>query len=368
MERKICLTWFLLFFLSHSSFLFGQVLEKYELSSLAGEQRLYRKIAKSEVYLNLKTFPKAEVRVNLPPGTSFFVDNRPWYYSERDTSLQVSLSALTEGLREMDRDSLRLTFLNDSGKINKIKVAKGYFGPGDIGQETADMEREPDIREKSHLVDFFIVAALLILTVLAVFRTVNPSVLSSMLKPSKLFEAEEEMESGFVSKVFSASTVFYILVVSMAIALIGLVVAVWAHPLGVELSTDNETLFFFWLCGILVCMALGFLKFFWIKIAAFIFRLEVVEVSQFMFMLRVISLIALSVFLALLVAMVNFPFSIQENMGVLVSIMFFVYLLGVGLFLAVAQSAGSFKFYHLFSYICTSELIPFLVITKLLMG
>ncbi len=368
MKREVCFSWFLLILLTHAFPLYGQVLEKYELKPIKEKRKVYGQMAISETYLDIKTFPRAEVKVTLPSGTSFFVDDRPRWYAERDTSIQVTLMTLTENLPEFDGDSLRLTFLNSSGGLESVSVTKGYFGRVDAGPFSEQNENEQEIREKSHLVDFFVIAALLTLTVMAVFRTVNRSVLSSMLKPSKLFEADEEMESGFVSKVFSASTVFYILVLSMAIALIGLVVMVWAHPVGQSVSTDDNTLFFFWLCGILICMGLGFLKFFWIKISAFIFGLEVVEVSQFMFMLRVISLITLSVFLVLLVVMLNHTMAVQEHIGVLVSIMFFIYLFGVGLFLVVAQSVGSFKFYHLFSYICTSELIPFLVITKLLMG
>ncbi len=367
MKRGVYCYCLLVFFLGYASPLFGQLLERYEVSQVSREGRLNQQLSKAETYININTFPKSAIKVELSKGTSFFAGGKALYYAEKDTSIFIPLIHLSDDTSEVVGDSIQLTFLGER-KAPNIKVSKGYFDKEADMVEANKEESEMDFRQKSLVTDFYVIAALLTLALLAVFRTVNPSVLSSMLIPNKLFEAEEEVETGFVAKVFSASTVFYNLVLSMALALIGLIVMLWAHPFGMEINLDFNTLFFFWLCGILVFMGLGFLKFLWIKFSAFIFGCEVVEVSQFMFMLRVISLIAISLFLVLLVATVNYPLSIQEHIGTLVKIVFFIYLLGVGMFLVMVHSRGSFKFYHLFSYICTAELIPFLVITKLLMG
>ncbi|WP_114748016.1 DUF4271 domain-containing protein [Pleomorphovibrio marinus] len=356
-----------LFLLTFVTCLEAQVLESYEVTQVGMKGGFSKKIPRAEVYVNLNTFPQSVLRIDLQEGTSLFVESRLLHHVKVDTTLHLPLVSLVDTLPQSGRDTVALIFLNQALDLDRIKVNKGYFQDElQISEKVAE-DQLSSTRDRASLEEFFVLVALLIIGVLAIFRSVNYSVLSSMLHPGKLFDAEEVMESSFVSKVFSASTVFYMLVLSMAFALIGIVFLVLVHPLGVEVSTDLNTLLFYWLVGILIFLAIGYLKFFWIKIIAFIFRLEVVEGSQFMFMLRVVSIIGLLVFSALLFIMTNYPLTAENHISLLARSMFFVYLTGVVMFLIVAQKSGSFKLYHLFSYICTSELIPFLVITQFLM-
>jgi hypothetical protein len=55
-------------------------------------------------------------------------------------------------------------------------------------------------------------------------------------------------------------------------------------------------------------------------------------------------------------------------MPYLLALFFVLYIFGVLMLFFLMTKKVSFKNYHLFSYLCTAELVPFLVIAKLIIG
>lgn len=125
---------------------------------------------------------------------------------------------------------------------------------------------------------------------------------------------------------------------------------------------------YLWLVISLVLALLTFFKFLWLGIHTFIFDLHKVALPHFFYLLKVSGFGLLMVLGLTIVFYSNHLIPEMINMEILYYSFLGVYTLGIiGLSIWMLKKNG-FNNYHLFSYLCTSELIPFLVICKLLLG
>ncbi len=122
-----------------------------------------------------------------------------------------------------------------------------------------------------------------------------------------------------------------------------------------------------WLVGGLALLILTILKFVGIKIIAYLFDLGRLEFPHFFYLLRLVVIGSFSLILISAFIMMN-EFSMLRNAIELSFTGFFwVYIAGIiGLFLIMMNRLG-FKKYHLFTYLCIAELVPFLILAKMVM-
>ncbi|EON77335.1 membrane protein, putative [Lunatimonas lonarensis] len=350
----------------------SQVLENYDSRiSYLPPSEFYSASVGVQVAVDLGSFPLSTLMVHLPQGSSLFLDTILWFQTSRDTTLMLPLKDAQQAL-SMEAGEMVLTIYRKG--IQKKDVSVQKMGPivSDRGVTASQLllldsysTRNRDVFE-----EFFYSALLLLLLLAALFKVINPLVLPMFLNPRYLVSSEDFTEGGSFTKLFNNALLYYLLMLNMLLMLLFLTISKHLDiaPLGIQLSNDLNHYYFLWIAGTLILMFASFLKFIWLRMNVFIFGISRFEIPHFLFILRVLSISLVLILLVMLVVLAN-GYSSMGDLAVFFNKAFTgYYLLSLALLATLMRKRLSFKNYHLFSYICTSELIPFLVISRLLIG
>ncbi|WP_111670861.1 DUF4271 domain-containing protein [Algoriphagus litoralis] len=343
----------------------AQVLENYEGKwQSAREESWFGTNNQVELELDLISFPRALVQIHLPSQSTVFIDEKLWQLTLTDTLIYQSVAELRS---EFGKDSVTFTVVNPNlgSGYPVVKKVLGRNEPNDAippAGELATNERFVSQPVK----DFYVTAFLLTLFFLSLYKLAYPYLLAVMVQPLAVISAEDFSESGNLQKFFSFDILFYLLIVGMMIselAVLSLVVFKkdWLETwIGIDYSSLTLT----WFLGVLGILFLMILKFIGIRLIAYLFDLGKAEFSHFFYLLRLI------VFGCSILLLIGGYFVVNDYMGlesaftILIPGFFWGYIFGMlGLFL-IMMNRLDFKKYHLFTYLCIAELIPFLILTK----
>ncbi|MFB9210738.1 DUF4271 domain-containing protein [Echinicola jeungdonensis] len=348
----------------------GQVLENYNPGiRIENKYDFVRSPIQAEVEVNLVDFPSSSLAIKLPATSAVFLDGKMWFYAQSDTSFLISISQLRKEFVPKNATSTPIVIHKQGILKEEISIKKGLFV--EIAEE--EVSTDPsfrELREKSSMEDFIYLAFIIILGLMALFRVTYPLVFLNSLKPGAVFSADEFSDHSVVSKVFSSDVIFYLLIFSMVVMLFLMAGFSFMELPAWEMvdADDLNFLLLVWLSGTAVFMVLSFLKFFWIKAFTRIYQFEKYDFHQFMFLLRVLLLVLLVIFFLVIVCYSQGYLDMKKVVEYMVTSFLVIYLLGIFRLFNLMKRKVSFKNYHLFSYICSSELVPFLVIVKLIMG
>lgn len=347
----------------------AQVLENYDgLWKSSKEKSWLSSDNQLELEVDLKHFPESELRIKLPARSTVFVDGKLWQLTSKDTLFFRSVKGIRE---EFGQDTVKLTVVSPHLAPKKTSVKK-VLGREDLEEVTLSPQGIP-ITERfvSQAVrDFYFSGLFIILFFVALYKLAYPYLLAMMLQPLSVISAEDFSDSGNLQKFFSFDIIFYILIVSMMIsqgAVIGLVVfrRDW---LDTWIGLDYSSLLLIWLVGAFGILLFTIAKFIGIRLLSYLFDLGKSEFSHFFYLLRLIVFGCSAVLLVGAYFVTNNFSGLDSALSIGFLCFFWFYILGVlGLFL-IMMNKLSFKKYHLFTYLCIAELVPFLILAKWIMA
>lgn len=361
----------ILFLLLPIIFLF-QGVEAQILENLNGQNKLTRKNSwmgmekQMDFQVDLSTYPLADLALSVTQECTTFIDGKLWFVAEKDTSILVSISSLAQ---EFGKKPIKLTLIGGGLNAEKVSVQKILNQvKSSSEQKLAQSDLVPVSRKKyiSEFSDFYFVSLFVILFLIALYKLIYPYLLGVMLQPLSVINAEDFSDSGSLQKFFSFDIQFYLFIVSMMIAQVVLTVGIIFkfEQVSQLVSTDFIGFLRAWIILSLIVLVLTSVKFIGIRVVSYFFDLGKTDFAHFFYLLR---MLVFSVsFLTILTAfwLVNDFSFLQDNYWVMVSGMFWIYLAAVfGLFL-IMMNRLSFKKYHLFTYLCIAELVPFLILSK----
>lgn len=358
----------LFFFLFSSAWATAQVLENYEGEwSSSVEQSLVGSIGQKQVKLAVNAFPNSFFQFEVPANSTVFLDGKLWVLTSNDTTFFVATNSLKQ---EFGRDSLLVTVVSDKIRLGEFgltitKVAKNEKEEKELSGEDPffALEKRTVVQP---LKDFMAVSLLSILALAAVYRRAYPYLLGVLLQPLSVIKAEDFSESGGLQKVFSLDILFFLFMVSMMLAQSLLTGIVLFRPdwFGIGENLTSLSLINYWVIASFLLLILTILKFTAIKLISYLFDLGKSEFAHFFYLLRLITFGFAFVLVVTTFFTINEFFELKMVFAQLMKGVFWVYLLGVlGLFL-IMMNRLNFKKYHLFTYLCIAEIVPFLVLTK----
>ncbi|WP_225444025.1 DUF4271 domain-containing protein [Echinicola arenosa] len=347
----------------------GQVLENYNPKiSIKHKGGLLPSPVMAAVELDITDFPKASFDIQVPKESAVFLGDKLWFYTKSDTNFITSMKTI-EGLIQSDSlGKVELLIYKSGIDEDAISIKKGIFKKASGVTEGKNAEGNL-LRIKDEVKDFLIVALIVILALVAIFKVTYPLVFQSALRPVAVF-SDEFSDSSSGGKVFSSDVLFYLLVFSMLVSLfIMSAIHFMDVPLLEEFLEGNlNYLFLVWLSGTAIFMVLSFLKYFWIKLFAVIYQLDRLDFSQFFYLVRGLLIVLLFLFVVIFGFYLQGTTAMDQIMNYAVTLFLLVYLLGIFRLFYLMLKKVPFKSYHLFSYLCTSEMVPFLLIVKIVMG
>lgn len=216
--------------------------------------------------------------------------------------------------------------------------------------------------------DFIIVAVSMLLIFFIILVRINPRVAQDYFSVMRVFSLRENEDVQSYKRVLSVSILFYVFV-SLLVALFLLLVAHITKGLYVwEWYKDYHSFWMYSLQWILVSMAILlvlFLKLITIHILAYLFGLS--DAASFHFFNFVRVLLILFVMLTLVAGGYFILQGYEPGLYVFLfkAARMLIIFWTVLLFLKLTHLASFTKF-HLFSYLCATEILPLLLIAKFL--
>lgn len=361
---------FCLMFLSVDGF--SQILENY--NSIIQElypQRKARSYSALNIKIDLQSFPKSSLRLSFPEESTMFLDNRLWFYAVEDTTLTLPATEFANILEDALKAEVVLSIIKKGINPEAVSVQKGFFDKGMEPVKEVVLDTQlPEKREKSNFNDFFFFALLTILFLLAIYKMIYPLVLKLIIMPAAVFSAEDFSESNSLQKFFTLDVIFYLLIVNMLTFLLGMIfvkVLDRENLMGL-VNGDLNQLFLNWLFGSGFLILLAILKFVFLRILAFFFELGKIVNAHFFYLFRIISISTFSMAFIVSFLLLNGLFELELTIKYMLYSFFWIYLIGVVMLFIIMSNRLPFKNYHLFVYICSAEIVPFLILTKVIIG
>ena len=346
----------------------GQVFVNYdEAISIdeGGDWRFVPELAR--VTIDVEEFPLAEIAIKLPAEAALFVDEILWTYTQKDSSFRISLEEIRQTFP--DTSGLRNLIIYKKGiQLGDVAVRKGLFDTHSPWEMAPEVLSTANQRIKSPITDFFFVLVLTAFFMVALFKMIYPTVLSFILHPVLVFSTEDFSESN--SRFFTAEVLFFLVIFNMLLMGVIMISASFLEVPILEELIDGELnqLFSIWLIGTGILVFISLLKFLWLKVSALIFGISKIEFIHFFYMLRVASILLIGMYVVLILSFANDISPMTTTISYLLKGFFALYILGAIMLFFMMVSHVSLKNYHLFSYLCTAELVPFLVLSKLIIG
>jgi hypothetical protein len=349
----------------------AQVLENYAgdwTSSI--EQTLLGAKGQKELKLPIHTFPQSFFRFEVPGNSTLFMDERLWGLIAVDTTFFIPSNVLAQ---DFGRDTVLVTVVTDKISTGNFTLSVTKVAKDRSSEEEKQVEGEDFIKQKRSMAqplkDFIGLSLLIILSLGAVYRLIYPYLLGVLLQPLSVIKAEDFSESGGLQKVFSLDVLFFLLIIAMVLAQ-SLTTGIFlfrADWLSGGMGESAFSLLLFWLFASLALLALTILKFSAIKLVSYLFDLGKSEFAHFFYLLRLIAFGFAIVLVVVAFFVINDFNNLKMVYTYLMQGFFWLYVFGiVGLFLLMMNRLD-FKKYHLFTYLCIAEIVPFLVLCKWIM-
>jgi hypothetical protein len=333
----------------------------------------FKKLNSSEkinLKLDLSLFPESEFLIKIPQGSTLFVDDTLWFQSDVDTVFQIPLEVLKDNVKSFQKSNVWLTVINKKFNDGDVKVIKGF---GELVSYIEQTPPPPTIYERRKIDrfdDFFYLSLFIPLFLLSLFKIIYPQFLHTIISPFDVFNGDDFSESSSLVKFFSIHIVFYLLILNMF--LMALVMLIFKELFAeVFLNTIGNQLnqyFFYWLLGTIGLTLISILKFIYLRVISFIFKIQKFSFSHYFYVLRVLSIFILLSLSVIYILKLNDIGEISVLLEIIVSLIFWVYVFIILMLFLMIMNKVTYKNYHLFAYICMSELVPFLFISKIMIG
>ncbi len=323
----------------------------------------YRKFAKDPVKKIFFSFDASQFR-----GDFLCVED------ERPFAIFINQKLVTEktrGLVKLDLDSLRLLYSSQLSvsvfqQTGIASLSTYLLGPLAV----ADTDQDIFLRKGNFFLDFSLMATLMVSVYLVFLLRTNPRLTLDYLNVSKLFSSQEREENLLTSRITSRVNLLFYFFCSLFCALTLLVVFHLSKnriPLAgwFPIRSTGEG-FFQWLKLSVIVAGLLALKLMLIILFSSLFNLRDKAPIQYFNFIRALFLAA---GLIALISTLNFVLHGQygglDSMWLKIGAA--VMVLAAGMMYLKLLALTRYHFFHLFSYLCASEIIPLVILLKILL-
>jgi hypothetical protein len=347
----------------------AQVLEDYSDQWVAsGRETWFDSNDRLLLPLDLNVFPQSYFYFRFPGESVVFLGEKLWFFAEGDTTIITSGNNLKS---ISDTSAFGLTLFKSGINLEDVS-AKKLIKPLEVSSEnqfTGAISQNRDGVTKQQIKDFFIFALFLTLFLVMLYKMAYPYVFSMMIRPTSLLSAEDFSDSGSLQKFFSFDILVFVLIVNLMSSLGFILGAVLFKAEWLETRVDItfQNLMIGWFAGALILLILTIIKFTAVRIIAYLFELNKIEFAHFFYLLRLVMIATTVLILILAYFLMNDYHFAKSALGLSYSAFFWFYVLGVVVLFLIMMNRLSFKKYHLFTYLCIAELVPFLIVAKWVM-
>lgn len=277
--------------------------------------------------------------------------------------LILDLDSLTESLQ---LNEFTFTIYNSAGLVKILmKATIDTQQPGSFSTQTTITERG-----KNAFTDFFVLAGFILLVFISVLvnRFPKDSADYSAIVNSLSFKNREE--TLITTRPMSRNNLLFIALNSLIIAFVLISFRILT-PTNIQLTISigsSAMIYWDWFKFSLIVFALIILKY--ILISAFnrLYGLGEFRYIQFYNSLRFSLAVSLLAFTSLSIVFLSIRLPNLVIYNIMINIIVIMLLIRLGIMFFKLMNYSNHKTFHLFSYLCATELIPFLVLYKMVLG
>ena len=351
---------FLISFSSHA-----QLLEDYQNQwEDGGKTSWFESNDQLKLQLDLTSFPKSYFSIEIPSQTVVFLGEKLWFFTEQDTVLNKSLE---EFRIVANAEKIDLTLFKPGISRNQVSARKVLLNEKIENKSAEGLEINEKLGlNRQEVKDFFIFSLVVILIFITGYKSAYPFIFTVISRPISLLNAEDFSDSGSLQKFFSFDVLFFVLVVNMISALAVVLSIVFFKQSWLELrfAINFQNLMVGWGLVALGLFVVTIIKFTAIRIIAYLFELGKVEFPHFFYLLRLVLIATTTLILVIAYFLMNDFYLTKTALSISISAFFWIYILGTLVLFIIMMNRLSFKKYHLFTYLCIAELVPFLILAK----
>lgn len=309
-------------------------------------------------YISPRTFEGDYLQLESKSDVRVFANQKLFLVAAGITKISV------DSLPKSQTDQV-LVAVNQEEKITKQTLSTRMYS--EINNNTVAAENLPSLRKPTYFKDFVVTAALFLFVFLTLMIRLNPRLSSDYFSVNKIFSVRETDDDQFYLRITSANILFYVFT-SLMLGLFFLVVMEFTHvgfnSIQLTASTFAGTLVA-WIKVSLLILALLFLKIILVFIASFLFDIKEAAGYHFFNFIRLLLVIV-----TLLTLFLVGYYMLHGTNEVFYTFLFGLlsWVIGVWTIILFFKLSYRVRFspIHLFSYICATEILPFLIIVKIL--
>lgn len=259
-------------------------------------------------------------------------------------------------------DSLRLKFGSPELVIGFYPLKSSSSSVEIVSRKKND-RTEARLRASSGFRDFAVIAILVLLILFTALLRLNPKLTADYFSISKIFSVRETDESQLYTRITSSSNILFYVFCSMMVGFS--LTLIFQYTASQKHHPDFWVALLQWIKLSMIVLFIFFLKVALVYSLSILFGIKGAGRIHFFYWIRVLvvtgSLISIGVFLYFISR--GQHTNVYEIFRWIITIV--LILLSALVFLKLMRRAEC-SIFHLFSYICATEIIPFLITTKLL--
>ena len=277
--------------------------------------------------------------------------------------LILDLDSLTESLQ---LNEFTFTIYNSAGLVKILmKATIDTQQPGSFSTQTTITERGKNV-----FTDFFVLAGFILLVFISVLviRFPKDSADYSAIINSLSFKNREE--TLITTRPLSRNNLLFIALNSLIIAFVLISFRILT-PTNIQLTISGGSsamIYWDWFKFSLFVFALIILKYILISAFSRLYGLGEFRYIQFYNSLRFSLAVSLLAFTSLSIVFLSIRLPNLVIYNIMINIIVIMLLIRLGIMFFKLMNYSNHKTFHLFSYLCATELIPFLVLYKMVLG
>lgn len=312
--------------------------------------------------INLAKYPYQEITIQQPSSFSIWINHQ--LIEEAGGKIRFA----TDSLRSAYGTNILLSIHSSDGLSRNLSVSiASAFEP-----ETVIKDKDQVVRERiqSSLPDFIWSGFVILLLLMALLRISYPKIFREYFNPAAVFFPRVSVDTLIQSRQFNPGTFLALFTFSFLVMFVLLILLNWQVDLPPFLEFFNSdsygTLMTILGIGFILTFVVFLSKYIFLSFCSYLFGIEQFKSIHFFDYIRVSSIIYMAVLLWILYNFFVISSPIESSATIGFSVIIILFTIRIGILLIKLIRTANLRFSYLFSYLCATEIIPLVVILKLI--
>ena len=312
--------------------------------------------------INLGKYPYQEINIEQPSSFSIWINHQ----LIENAGGKVTYS--TDSLRNIYGSKILLSLYAGNGLSRNLNVSiRSAFGKERAVEDKGQVAKA---RNHSTFPDFIATGFLILLLLMALLRISYPKIFREYFNPAAVFFPRVSVDTLIQSRQFNPGTFLALFTFSFLVMFVLLVLLNWQGDLPSFLEFFNTSSYGLLMAilglGFIVSFLLFLAKYIFLSVCTYLYGIEEFKAIHFFDYIRISSIIYMGILLWILFNFFVLSVPIASSASIAFMAIIILFTVRIAIILIKLIRTANLRFSYLFSYLCTTEIIPLVVVLKLI--